>query len=268
MTRVALDIGASYSKLVMLKEDRQMITHLIETENFENTACVLLRIAKKEFKFNEAVITGGGSAQLPSILEDVFIKRVDEISSIGAGGLKLSGLKEAIVVSMGTGTAITHATPEKVTHLGGTGVGGGTLIGLCKLLIGEANPQKLEQLALKGDNTNIDLTVGDLYPKGIGNLSPQATASNFAKIRKHSKEDVSSAIHNLVGQTMGIVISLIAKLANIENVVLVGTCTKNNCIVNIVRLILEMRKLKSVVPEKAEFAIAYGALLVEEKRRN
>jgi hypothetical protein len=35
--------------------------------------------------------------------------------------------------------------------------------------------------------------------------------------------------------------------------------------VNIVRLILGMRKLKSVVPEKAEFAIAYGAILAEKR---
>jgi len=266
MTRVALDIGASYSKLVVLKEGSQMTTRLIKTEGFEKTACVLLRSAKQQYEFEEAIVTGGGSAQLPSTLEDVSIKRVDEISAIGTGGLKLTGLKEAIVVSMGTGTAITHATPEKITHLGGTGVGGGTLIGLGKLLIGETNPQKLEQLALKGANTNIDLTVGDLYPKGIGNLSPQATASNFAKIASnHTIEDISSAIHNLVGQTMGIVISLTAKLAGIEDVVLVGTCTKNKCILNVVRLILGMRKLKSVVPEKAEFAIAYGAILVEEK---
>ncbi len=221
---------------------------------------------EKKIEFKKAIITGGGSAQLPSILEDIFFKRVDEISAIGIGGLKLSGLKEAIVVSMGTGTAITYATPEKVTHLGGTGVGGGTLIGLSKLLLGETNPQKLEKLALIGDSTNIDLTVGDLYPKGIGNLSPQATASNFAKIKSnYIKEDMSSAIHNLVGQTIGIVISLTAKLANIENIVLVGTCTKNKCIVNVVRLILGMRKLKRVIPEKAEFAIAYSALLAEEK---
>jgi type II pantothenate kinase len=266
MTRVALDIGASYSKLVVLKEGSQMTTRLIKTEGFEKTACILLRSAKQQYEFEEAIVTGGGSAQLPSTLEDISIKRVDEISAIGTGGLKLTGLKEAIVVSMGTGTAITHATPEKVTHLGGTGVGGGTLIGLGKLLIGETNPQKLEQLALKGANTNIDLTVGDLYPKGIGKLSPQATASNFAKIASnHTIEDISSAIHNLVGQTMGIVISLTANLAGIEDVVLVGTCTKNKCILNVVRLILGMRKLKSVVPEKAEFAIAYGAILAEEK---
>jgi activator of 2-hydroxyglutaryl-CoA dehydratase len=61
------------------------------------------------------------------------------------------------------------------------------------------------------------------------------------------------------------VISLTAKLNGIEDVVLVGTCTKNKRIVNIVRLILGMRKLRSVVPEKAEFAIAYGAILAEKR---
>jgi len=55
MERVALDIGASYSKLVVLKEGSQMTTRLIKTEDFEKTACVLLRSAKQQFKFAKAL---------------------------------------------------------------------------------------------------------------------------------------------------------------------------------------------------------------------
>ncbi len=53
MTGVALDIGASYSKLIVLKEGHEMTTHLIKTNNFENTTCVLLRMAKKKLNLKK-----------------------------------------------------------------------------------------------------------------------------------------------------------------------------------------------------------------------
>ena len=53
MMKVALDIGASYSKLVVLKEGRQMTTKLIKTGNFEDTACLLIRIAKKNLNLEK-----------------------------------------------------------------------------------------------------------------------------------------------------------------------------------------------------------------------
>ncbi|MFQ6075713.1 MAG: Fumble domain-containing protein, partial [Candidatus Bathyarchaeia archaeon] len=149
MVRAAVDIGASYSKLVVLTDEGQMDTRLIKTRGFEETAIYLLDTAKQRHDLREAVVTGGGSSHLPSTLSGIRINRVDELQATGAGGLAMSGLKEAVVVSMGTGTAILHATEAKTTHLGGTGVGGGTLIGLSKLLIGETDPEKLEQLALE-----------------------------------------------------------------------------------------------------------------------
>jgi len=261
-----VDIGASYSKLVILTDEGRMETRMIETRGFEESAIRLLEAAKQKHNFKEAVATGGGSSRLPSALSGIRISRVDELQAIGAGGLALSGMREAIVVSMGTGTAITHATDMKAVHLGGTGVGGGTLIGLSQLLIGETDPEKLERLALEGDHTKIDLTVGDLYPEGIGNLSPQATASNFAKILAgYSEADLSAAIHQLVAQTMGIVISLTAKLAGLEDVVLVGACTKNSYLTYVIKLITCMHGLKATVPERAEYAPAYGALLIRER---
>lgn len=265
MVRVAIDIGASYSKLVVITDEGQMDMRMMKTLGFEEAAIRLLEIAKERYNFGEAVATGGGSSRLPSTLLGVRIDRVDELQATGVGGLAMSGLREAVVVSMGTGTAITHATETGVIHLGGTGVGGGTLMGLSQLLIGETEPEKLVELALEGDHTKIDLTVGDLYPKGIGSLPPQVTASNFAKITsEHSRADLAAAIHQLVAQTMGIVISLTSRLAGVEDVVLVGACTKNRYLTYMVTLITRMRGLKATVPEKAEYATAYGALLIKE----
>ena len=58
--------------------------------------------------------------------------RVEEFTANAKGGLYLSGLDRAIIVSMGTGTAYVYADAQSSEYLGGTGVGGGTLVGLSK----------------------------------------------------------------------------------------------------------------------------------------
>ena len=46
---------------------------------------------------------------------------------------------------MGTGTAIVNATRGgEMEYLGGTGVGGGTLLGLSKLLVGAGEVEHIE----------------------------------------------------------------------------------------------------------------------------
>ena len=75
------------------------------------------------------VTTGTGAASIESDLLGIPTGRVDEFQAIGLGGLHLSGLAKAVVVSMGTGTAIVRAAGRTVEHLGGTGVGGGRCSG-------------------------------------------------------------------------------------------------------------------------------------------
>lgn len=63
--------------------------------------------------------------------------KMEEFQAIGYGGLKLSGLTDALVVSMGTGTAYVRAGKDGMKHIGGSGVGGGTLMGLASRLVKE-----------------------------------------------------------------------------------------------------------------------------------
>ncbi|MCL2342646.1 MAG: pantothenate kinase, partial [Firmicutes bacterium] len=53
---------------------------------------------------------------------------VPEPEAIGRGGTALAGLNEAIVASVGTGTAFVLCRNGEYTHLGGTGIGGGTIL--------------------------------------------------------------------------------------------------------------------------------------------
>ena len=79
------------------------------------------------------MMTGVGSSHMEGGIYELDCNVVPEFSGVGLGGLYLSGLDDAIIVSMGTGTALVHAkkAPDGTTaidYLGGTGVGGGTLL--------------------------------------------------------------------------------------------------------------------------------------------
>ena len=88
-------------------------------------------------EIDRVMMTGVGSAFLKRGLYGLKCEKVPEFRAIGLGGLYLSGLNEALCVSMGTGTALVHAiSGGNMNYLGGTGVGGGTLVGLSKLLLG------------------------------------------------------------------------------------------------------------------------------------
>ena len=78
---------------------------------------------------SRVMITGAGNAYVTNPIYGLDCRHVGEFGSVAKGGMYLSGLDEAIVVSMGTGTALVHAKADgSFEYLGGTGVGGGTLL--------------------------------------------------------------------------------------------------------------------------------------------
>ena len=98
------------------------------------------------------VMTGVGSSYITKPIYSLRCDTVPEFRSIGLGGLYLSGLERAVVVSMGTGTAIVYAEKDKEPeYLGGTGVGGGTLVGLSKKMLGLEDIDYIQSLAEGGD---------------------------------------------------------------------------------------------------------------------
>jgi type II pantothenate kinase len=132
--------------------------------------------------------TGGRHKDLPSSIEGVPIRPIGEAQSVGRGGLALTGLEAALVVSAGTGTSMISArrtskngeTGFEFKHVTGSAVGGGTLLGLGKLLLGTSNPLEIGELASRGDPAGVDSTLVDVIGGGIGHLPADATAVNWA----------------------------------------------------------------------------------------
>ncbi len=69
-----------------------------------------------------------------------------------------------IAVNVGSGISILTVYGKKdIKRVTGTLIGGGTLMGLSKLLIDEDNFENIMKLAEKGDNNEVDLIVKDIY---------------------------------------------------------------------------------------------------------
>ena len=133
---------------------------------------------------SKVMMTGVGASHVKHNLYGLECQRVAEFDSIGRGGIYLSGLSEALVVSMGTGTAMVHAKADgTMKYCGGTGVGGGTLVGLSRLLLNADSIDHIEKFAEGGSLDNIDLRVKDMTASGtLDHLEADLTAANFGKL--------------------------------------------------------------------------------------
>jgi type II pantothenate kinase len=208
------------------------------------------------------VVTGAGSSWIRSDLLGVPTTRVDEFRAIGLGGLYLSGLPRAIVVSMGTGTAIVRASEREVVHLGGTGVGGGTLVGLSRLLLNTADFQTIDALSATGSLAQVDLTVGDISQTAIGDLPPDITAANFGKLGDQpGRGDLALGIVNMVLQTIGLLAIFAARCGGDRDVVLTGKLAGLGRIREITRRLGDLFRIDFHIPERADYATAIGAAL-------
>jgi len=243
MKKFGVDLGASYVDVVEFDGKKILKTWSIEKAKFNH-------------KWLEKITNSSPS---------VTTREKNELECLGQGGLWLSGLKSAVVVSCGTGTAVVWVRKNQpVVHLGGTGIGGGTLIGLSKLLLKTSEIKKIFQLAKKGDKTQVDLTVGDVVGQGIGLLPKEATAANFGKVKSKRLEDVAASLVGMVIETIGMVSCLAAQRTGEKKIVFCGRVATNEVIQQGLTQVCALFQLQPVFPNQAEYATALGAVLAED----
>ncbi|MBQ7475124.1 MAG: type II pantothenate kinase [Clostridia bacterium] len=212
-------------------------------------------------------ITGAGSSFITKPIYDLPCTRVEEFRAIGLGGLYLSGYRTAIVASLGTGTAIVHAEEGKTPrHLGGTGVGGGTLVGLSKKMLGMDTIEHIEKLAKDGSLEMVDLKIGDIVnSETIPGFTDNTTASNFGKISDiATKADIALGIINMVFETIGMVSIFAARTYGLTDVVLTGNLSGMELAGKIFEGLNKLFGVNFVIPEYSRFGTVIGAALAEE----
>jgi len=265
---VGVDVGGSITKAVLFEKGEVTGTAVSRSAEDPVTSVsgvlgkLLSDSARDLADIEYLAVSGGRSRRLPASLLNLEVKKVDEIQSIGIGGLKLAGVEEGLVVSMGTGTAIVWARERgrKVTHVGGTGIGGGTMVGLGLRLLGVSDALVLNDMAKRGDAKSVDLTVGDIVGGAIGALDVKMTASNFGKLSGvGSPEDIAAGILNMVGEVVGELAHLSASGVGATRIILVGSLTKLDYVSGKVLTTLQSFGREAVIPKLSEFNVAVGA---------
>ena len=260
---IGIDIGGSTTDAVLL-DDTLSVVSVEANDPIAAAAGALGKLVSdlhhRLTDVTAIAATGGGARLLGDDLLGVPVTKVSEITAIGVGGSTLAGKREALVVSMGTGTAVVSVKGDDIQHFSGTGVGGGTLLGLSKHLLNVSRLETLQQLAERGDLSHIDLTVGDVAGGPLGHLPADATASNFGKLSSDvSPEDKARALINMIAEVIVVVSVSAARACGIRDIVLTGKLVRVKPFIERVQATRSLFEPNFIVPPHAEFATAIGA---------
>jgi len=264
---IGIDVGGSTTKIVGFDGDNIISPLFVKASDqlasvygafgkFTDTNSISLS------DIDKVMMTGVGSTFLANELYGIVAEHVSEFECVGKGGLYLSGLEKAVVVSLGTGTSIVYAEKNgTIEYMGGTGVGGGTVVGLAKKLIGISDIQSLIDVASEGNLENIDLTIADITKKDIG-LESHMTAANFGKVSDiATKGDLALGLINMVFESVGMLAVFAARSKGIKDVILTGNLARLPQAKGIAETFSTLFGLNFAIPENAEFATAIGAAL-------
>ncbi len=276
-TVIGIDIGGSTTKIVGFKTDENGSV-LIEPL-FVRATDAITSVYGAFGKFtlenklalgdiDRVLMTGAGASFIDKPIYSLECSKVSEFKCVGLGGLYLSGLDEAVVVSMGTGTALVHAKKNggstETAYLGGTGVGGGTLLGLSRKMIGVDTVEHLEALCAEGNLDNINLRIKDISKDPAFQIGGDITASNFGKLSDMaSKNDIALGIANMVAEIIAMLAVFAARNFKVKTVVLTGNLTALKPIADVFEGLEESFGVKFVIPEMAQFATVIGAALCD-----
>ncbi|HBQ65171.1 MAG TPA: type II pantothenate kinase [Clostridiales bacterium] len=264
---IGIDIGGSTTKIVGYEDDRIFGPFLVRATDpiasvYGAFGKFLNANALKIEDIQRVMVTGVGASYIKDRIYSIPTGKVDEFRAIGRGGLFLSNRDKAIVVSMGTGTACVYADQTDVRHMGGTGIGGGTLLGLSNRMLNVRNFDDIINTAEGGNLTHVDLNIGDITRDILVGLPPETTASNFGKISDlASKADIAMGIINLVFQTIGMIAVFASKADRVNQIVLTGTLSSVPQARAIFDGISRLYHVDFIIPEDAEYATAAGAAL-------
>lgn len=214
----------------------------------------------------KVMITGVGSAYIDKPVYGLPTERVDEFLSDGMGAQFAAGIERMLVVSMGTGTSIVKCDGASISHIGGIGIGGGTLNGLSRLLLNTDDILQISELAMRGNISNVNLKIGDISAQPLSGLPMDATASLFANAKGNtSREDIALGLICLVLQSIGSATILSSLNSGIKDFVLIGNLTLLPQCNFLFPIMEKIYGVNFIIPKYSEFCTAIGAALQIDK---
>jgi type II pantothenate kinase len=267
---IGIDIGSTTTKAVSIEFDQNGAVRNIKkvktkAQDVITSAAGALgkMMVENNIKIEDIqriMITGAGASKVNSDLFGIPTERVNEIQAIGIGGMFLSGKDNIIIINIGTGTAVIDAQPGAISHLGGSGVGGGTILGLAKKLLSLSDFNDIMRLAEQGNLNQVDLLMEDIMDMNLSFLNPESTASNFGKMLDTARnEDMALGILNMVYQVIGVLAVFAAKIKNTDRIIVTGNGSDNPIGKKVLEVITGLYSVHFEYPPDAAYTTAIGA---------
>jgi type II pantothenate kinase len=264
---IGIDVGISTTKIVGLRDGKPSAPIRITaadpvTSLYGAFGKYLYDNGIDLSNVEHVMLTGVGAGYVKNDVFGVATSRCDEFVADALGARYESNISHAIVVSMGTGTSFVMCKDNEISHIGGIGIGGGTLQGLSRICLGTSDIKQVSALAMQGNLKNINLLIGDISAQPLPGLPMEATASIFARAKSDSpKEDVASGIIGLVLQSIGSASVLAAQGTGCRDMVLIGNLTLLPQCKEIFPSLEKLYKVRFHIPKYSEFCTAIGAAL-------
>ena len=266
---IGIDAGISSTKIIGIENGKRIMTPMTVKSSDASTA--IYGALGKYLNDNDTtlenveqvMLTGIGAKDLKLPILGCPTAKVDEFLANGMGARFDSGLDHMVVVSMGTGTSLVRVDGDEIRHIGGIGMGGGSLQGLARLLLGTSNMKEVSNMADKGNPAHVNLLIGDICEEELGNLTGDATASLFAKVLQRTPDDndIAAGLIHMVLETIGSAAVMSQLNGGFKDFVLVGGLTELSLCREVFPLMEKLYSVHFHIPKYAHYCTALGAAL-------
>ncbi|GHU44440.1 type II pantothenate kinase [Spirochaetia bacterium] len=262
---IGIDIGSTITKAVSIENRKVLKKVKSKASDAVTSGAGALGKLMLENNINirdieKIIITGAGASKIKNNIFDIPTEKIDEFTAIGTGGMFQVKRDNIVITNIGTGTVLIHAKKDEITHLGGSGVGGGTILGLSKKLLQSTTFNDIMAMAKAGNIDQVDLLLEDIMDSELSFLGRDATAANFGKVLDGAKqEDFALAILNMVYQVIGMLSVFAARSKNTDSVVVTGSGSDNPIGKKVLSVITKMHGISFEFPPDADYTTAIGA---------
>ncbi|CAI4386982.1 BAQ_1a_G0013730.mRNA.1.CDS.1 [Saccharomyces cerevisiae] len=297
---LAIDIGGTLAKVVFSPiHSNRLMFYTIETEKIDKFMELLHSIIKEHnngcYRMTHIIATGGGAFKFYDLLYENFpqikgISRFEEMEGLihgldffiheipdevftyndqegeriiptSSGTMDSKAIYPYLLVNIGSGVSILKVTePNNFSRVGGSSLGGGTLWGLLSLITGAQTYDQMLDWAQEGDNSSVDMLVGDIYGTDYNKigLKSSAIASSFGKVFQNritsnkslennenklysshesieknngqmfKNPDICKSLLFAISNNIGQIAYLQAKINNIQNIYFGGSYTRGH----------------------------------------
>lgn len=265
---IGIDVGISTTKIVGIDE-KGMVISPIRIKATDPITSLYGAFGKylhdnkiKSDEIEHVMLTGVGAAYIDEHIYGLPTSKSEEFIADGLGAKYESKLDRMIVVSMGTGTSLVKCDGENIKHIGGIGIGGGTLAGLSRIMLKTDDIKQITNLAKDGDVSKINLLIKDISAKPLPGLPMSAVASLFSNAKTNaSREDIAKGLIWMVLQCIGSATILSSLESGIKDFVLIGNLSLLPLCREVYPAMEKVYGVRFHVPKYSEFCTAIGAAL-------